>query len=184
MSEPAVPVVVYALGGYGRGMGPSARATSETADGARAGSTPLVDPRAPRFGQAITATALLGAVALREPLLVYAVAVVLLAAVVSRWRLHLYGALWRAVAVPFVGRPAEPEPAAPHRFAQVLGAAGTTVASGLLLSGGVGTPTLAVVGFAIAGLVAALAGLAAATGVCVGCRLYRQVALFRRLGLV
>lgn len=149
-----------------------------------AGAGPLVDPRAPRFGQAITAVGLLSGLGLREPALVYAIAAVLLTAVLTRWRVDVYGALWRAVAVPALGGPIQPEPAAPHRFAQVLGAAGTAVASGLLLASGVGPPDLAVFGFAIAGAVAALAGLAAATGICVGCRMYRQVAFFRRLNLV
>jgi hypothetical protein len=54
----------------------------------------------------------------------------------------------------------------------------TAAASGLLFAG------LPLAGYAVAGLVASLAGLAAATDVCIGCRMYRQVSLFRRLGVV
>ena len=138
----------------------------------------MVDPRGPRFGQSLTALGLLGGVILGEPLLVLGVATVLVAAVASGYRADLWATLWRRGAARVVGRPAEREPAAPHRFAKVLGAGMTALASLLLL---VGFPTA---GYAIAGLVAALAGLAAVTDVCVGCRMYRGVSLFRRLGVV
>ncbi|WP_254537984.1 DUF4395 family protein [Halomarina litorea] len=106
------------------------------------------------------------------------VALVLNLAVLSEWRLDLYGVLWKRAVVPVVGRPAEREPAAPHRFAKLVGAVTTALAGVALLAG------LLLVGYAIAGVVAALAGLAAATDVCLGCRLYRQVSFFRRLGVV
>lgn len=141
------------------------------------GGVALVDPRAPRFGQAITAGGLALGVALREPVLVYAVAAVLLTAVLSRWKYDPYGLLWRRL-VGTVVQAVEPEPAAPHRFAKLLGAVGTTLASALLVGG----PPLAA--YAVAGLVAVAAGLAATTGICIGCRMYRSVALFRRLDVV
>lgn len=137
-----------------------------------------MDPRAPRFGQALTTLGLAGAVALREPLLLYAVTVVLVAAVASRWRLDLYAALWRTVARRFAPGSAEPELAAPHRFARVVGAAGTLLSSALVFTG------FSLAGYAIAGGVAIAAGLAATTGFCLGCRMYSEVAAFRRLGLV
>jgi hypothetical protein len=140
----------------------------------------MVDPRAPRFGQTLTATLLAVAIVLRLPALVGVVTVVLTAAVLTRWRVDGWGLLWRHVATRFVAPPAEHEAAAPHRFAKLLGAAFTLVAAGLLLVGGAVTP----VGYAVAGLVALLAGLAAGLDVCIGCRLYRQVAFVRRLGLV
>lgn len=140
-------------------------------------SVVLVDPRAPRFGQAITATLLLIGVAFRQPLAVYAVAAILGASVASRWRIDLYGTLWRSVQ-QVVGPPDEREPAAPHRFAKLLGAAGTLLASVLLLAGG------PAVGYAIAGVVAAVAGFSAVSGVCIGCRFYQQVGFVRRLGVV
>lgn len=143
-----------------------------------AGDVTLIDPRAPRFGQTLTTLGLGGAIVLDFPPLLYATAVVLVAAVASGWRLDLYATLWRHVVLPIVGRPAEREPAAPHRFARVLGAIGATLASVLVLAG------IPLAGYAVAGAVALLAGLAASTGICVGCKLYRQVALFRRLNIV
>ncbi|MWG33553.1 DUF4395 domain-containing protein [Halomarina oriensis] len=138
----------------------------------------LVDPRAPRFGQALTATGMVLGLALAEPLFVYAVALALGVAVVSRWRVDAYATLWRRVLIPVVGRPDEREPAAPHRFARLVGAATTTLASLAFLAG------FSLVGSVLAAVVATLAGLAAVTGVCVGCRFYRQVAFVRRLGVV
>lgn len=137
-----------------------------------------VDPRAPRFGQAITATLLAVGVVLSEPLLVYLVAGILVLAVVSQWRIDLYALLWRHGASRLVERPTDMEAAAPHRFAKLLGATGTTVAAGLLAAGA------PVAGFAIAGIVAVLAGLAATTGLCLGCKMYRQVSFLRRHELV
>lgn len=138
----------------------------------------LVDPRAPRFGQAITATLLLLGVGLGEPALVYLVAIILLTAVLTRWRVDLYALLWRHGMLRIVAPPAEREPAAPHRFAKLLGAAGTLLASVLILGGA----TLA--GYALALAVAALAALAAVTGICLGCRMYRHVGFLRHHDVV
>jgi hypothetical protein len=80
--------------------------------------------------------------------------------------------------------PALVDPRAP-RFGQTLTAGLLTVAVLLqwqLLVGGV--TAAAAAGYAVAGLVALLAGLAAALDICVGCRLYRQVGFVRRLGIV
>lgn len=143
------------------------------------GSSPtLVDPRAPRFGQSLTAGGLLLGIALGFPPLIYLVTAVLLTALLTRWRYDPYGILWRTLVQPAVGRPDEPEPAAPHRFAKLLGAIGTSVASLLIV---LGFPTG---GYVIAALVAIAAGLAAVTGLCLGCRLYRQVGFFRRHSIV
>ena len=134
----------------------------------------LVDPRAPRFGQALTASGLLLGILLGAPILVFLVTVVLLTAVVTRWRYDPYAILWRLLVQPAVSPPADPEPAAPHRFAKLMGTVGTSIASLLLLLG------LPIAGYALAGAVAVAAGLAAVTGLCIGCRLYRQVSFFRR----
>lgn len=156
----------------------------ETLDAARVGprdgqsDVTLVDPRAPRFGQSITTIGLVAGIALGHPLPIVLVAVVLAAAVLSGWRLDVYAVLWRSGARRFLGPPAEREPAAPHRFARVLGAVGTVAASGFVLVG------FETAGYAVAGAVALAAGLAATTGLCLGCRLYRHVATFRRLGIV
>lgn len=137
-----------------------------------------VDPRAPRFGQGITATALLAGVALSAPEPVFAVAAILAAAALTRWRIDLYGFVWREVIRRVVGPPEEPEPAAPHRFAKLLGAIGSVLASGLLLAG------VEPAGYAVAAAVGLAAGLAATTGLCLGCKMYRGVSLFRRFGWV
>lgn len=138
----------------------------------------LVDPRAPRFGQAVTATGLLAGVVLEAPSLVYAIALLLSVAVVSRWRLDPYAVVWRRLWVPVVGEPPERESAIPHRFAKLLGAVGSVLASALLLAG------LALPGYAVAAAVGIAAGLAATTGICLGCRMYRQVSFVRRHGVL
>lgn len=138
----------------------------------------MTDPRAPRFGQAITTAGLLAGIALDAPALVFTIAAILGLAVVSRWRLDGYGLLWRRAIQPVIGSATDPEPAAPHRFAKLLGAVGTALASVTIL---VGVPTL---GYVIAGGVAVAAGLAATTGLCLGCNLYRQVGFFRRRDVI
>ena len=137
----------------------------------------MVDPRAPRFGQTITAVVLALGIVFGQPVLVYALAVVMLAAILSGWRLDLYAVLWRRFARSLV-EPREMEPASPHRFARLMGATGTTLAGVLLLAG------FPIAGYAVAGLIALVAGFSAATGYCIGCRMYKGVSLFRRLDVV
>lgn len=143
----------------------------------RGSEVALVDPRAPRFGQTITATGLLAGIVLQLPAFVLAVAVLLVVPVLSGWRIDPYGLLWRRLVGPAL-EPEEPEPAAPHRFARLLGAVGTTLASVLILA------DVPLAGYAVAGAVALAAGLAAVTGICLGCRMYRGVSIFRRLDVV
>jgi hypothetical protein len=138
----------------------------------------LVDPRAPRFGQAVTASGLLLGLVLQAPVFVFAIALVLNTAVWSRWRFHPYSVVWRRIIAPRVESGGEREPAAPHRFATLVGAVGTLLASSALL---VGVPGVA---YVLSGFIAGAAGLGAATGFCLGCRMYRSVSLFRRLTLV
>lgn len=145
----------------------------------------LVDPRAPRFGQTLTAVGLVAGIALGEPLLVVAVTAILVSAVLSGWRVDAYGLAWRYLVVPVVGKPTERESASPHRFAKLLGAGFTAVASAALIAGvGLGSPGLVLAGYGVAALVAGLAGLAAIFDICVGCRMYGQFAVVRRLGWV
>lgn len=139
--------------------------------------TAMVDPRAPRFGQALTATGLLGGVLFDLPLAVFAIATILVVAVASQWRLDLYGFLFKTVVRPFLDQ-RSPESATPHRFAKVVGAVGTSIASGLLLAG------FTLAGYLVAVPIIVAAGLGATTGFCLGCHMYRQVSLFRRLSIV
>lgn len=150
----------------------AARSTPEDDD------VTMVDPRAPRFGQSITAVGLLAGIVLQAPVFVYAIAAVLVTAVLSRWRLHPYSLLWRHAVAPAVAAPSEPEPASPHRFATLVGAVGTTAGSVAILAG------YPLVGYVLAGAIAAAAGLGATTGFCLGCHMYRSVGLFRRLSVV
>lgn len=137
-----------------------------------------IDPRAPRFGQAVTATVLLAGIVLREPILLGLVAAVLATAVVSGWRFDAYALAWKTLGIRLAGSPSHREPASPHRFAKLVGATGTVLATALVVAG------FPVAGYLLAGGVVAAAGLAAVTGICLGCRMYRHVSFARRLGIV
>lgn len=87
--------------------------------------------------------------------------------------------------VDAVGESAEREAASPHRFATLIGAGCTAVASAARLAGAAtGVGALVLAGYVVAALVAVLAGVAAAFDVRVGCRLYAQFAFVRRIGWV
>lgn len=144
-----------------------------------------IDPRAPRFGQTVTMAVLLLGIGLQHPYFILAIAILLNTAVLSGWRLNLYSLLWRHGLNPLVGSPNEREPAAPHRFATLMGASMSTIATILLFGAPVvDLPNLALLGYAVA-LVHAGAGAIGGIGdYCIGCRMYKQVAFFRRLGVV
>ncbi len=138
----------------------------------------LVDPFAPRFGQAITATLLAFGIALSQPVFIYLVALILSISVISRWKLDLYSYLWRNIGVRVFGASREKEPASPHRFSKLVGMAFTVTASIAFLV------HLEIVAIALAGIVVILAFLAASTGFCLGCRMYRQVRFFQKINIV
>ena len=134
-----------------------------------------IDPRGPRFNQAVLTVALLGAFLLdAEPVVpVFAVVLFLGAAFGPRYGpfLRLYAEVIR----PRLAPPSELEDPRPPRFAAAVGVlflAGATVA---FLAGA------EALGWALALIVAALAGLAAVTGICVGCEIYLFLA--RRRGV-
>jgi len=132
-----------------------------------------VDPRAPRFGAAITAAVLLVDVFLGVAGATGA-AVVLLAAVTAlfAWgafagiRRHPYGALFRRFVRPRLAPPAELEDAAPPTFAQLVGFLVTVIGLVLALAG---VPLAAPIA---AGVAFVAAFLNAAFGLCLGCELY------------
>ncbi len=134
-----------------------------------------IDPRGPRFNQAVVATALLVGYLADWRLVVPLVGVVLLLGAAFGPRYGPFLRLYAEVVRPRLGPPAELEDPRPPRFAAAVGvlflAASATAFA-------VGAPGL---GWALALVVAALAGLAAATGICVGCELYLAVAR-RRTG--
>jgi hypothetical protein len=164
-------------------MGQSVAGSETPASDSR--SLTSLDARAPRFGQTVTMSVLLLAIGLQEPLLILALAVVLNAAVLSGWRVNLYGFVWRHVMLPLVGPPEETEPAPPHRFAKLLGAVMSATATVLLFGApAVDLPVLALVGYGVALMHAGAAAVGGIGDYCIGCRLYKQVSYFRRLGVV
>jgi Domain of unknown function (DUF4395) len=131
----------------------------------------LLDPRGPRFAAALTTVVLIVVLVTGWGALALAQAVVFaLAAANPRW--SPYGLLYRVLLAPRLGRPSELEPAAPVRFAQVVGLVFATVAAIGYLAG---VPVLGLVAAAFA-LVAAF--LNAAFGLCLGCEAFLA---FRRL---
>ena len=137
-----------------------------------------IDPRGPRFNQAVVTVLLLGAFVLEQPLVVPAVALVLLAgaALGPRWGpfLVVYSRLIR----PRLGPPTELEDPRPPRFAAAFGGVVLSVATAALLAG------FGVAGWTLTLVVAVLAGLAAATGICVGCEIWLFTARRRGVPLV
>jgi len=131
----------------------------------------LLDPRAPRFAAAVT-TAVIVAVLITGSGWLALVQAAVFAVTAVDPRRGPYGLVYRALVAPRLGRPVELEPAAPVRFAQVIGFAFTLVAAVGYLSG---ATALGVVMTAFA-LIAAF--LNAAFGLCLGCEAYLA---FRRL---
>ena len=126
----------------------------------------MVDPRQPRFGQAITGTVLLLGFVLELPIVLPVLAVVLAGASLLGPRWNLYAYLYRTVR-GLLGPPRELEEAAPPRFANTLGFLFLTVASVAYYVFEAET-----VAWGLGLLVSGLALLAAITGLCVGCELY------------
>ena len=137
-----------------------------------------IDPRGPRFNQAVVTALLLGAFVVGQPLVVPAVAAVLLAGAVlgPRWGpfLVVYSRLIR----PRLGPPAELEDPRPPRFAAAVGGVVLSAATAAFVAG------FGVVGWTLTLVVAVLAGLAAATGICVGCEIWLFTARRRGVRLV
>ena len=134
-----------------------------------------IDPRGPRCNQAmITALLLVGFVLDWEPAVPAAAVVLGLGAALGP-RFGPFLALYASVIRPRLGPPAELEDPRPPRFAATLGAV-VLVAATVAFAAGAG-----ILGWVLALLVAFLAGLAAATGICVGCEIYLYLA--RRRGI-
>ncbi len=135
-----------------------------------------IDPRGPRFNQAVLAVALLGGFLADWRPVVPLFALVLFAGAAFGPRYGPFLALYAKVIRPRLGPPPEMEDPRPPRFSAALGvvflAAGTAAFAA-------GSPGL---GWGLALVVAALAALAAVTGICVGCEMY--LLLTRRRGAV
>jgi hypothetical protein len=149
---------------------------SAAASASAAPAYPRVDARAARTAQAIVAALVAAAAAAGEwrLLAIPALHLVLASALGRRGNLPV-----RAFDAWIGPRLAAPdwEDARPPRFASTVGAIFLAVS---LLAHAAGQHVL---GWALAAAVAALAAIAAATGLCVGCKLYWVVALARRARL-
>jgi hypothetical protein len=131
-----------------------------------------LDPRGQRFAATLTSVVLVAVLATGWGWLALGQAVVF-AITAADPRRGPYSYLYRAFVLPHIGPPAEREPAAPVRFAQVVGFCFLAVSTVGYLAG---APTVGVI-FAALGLLAAF--LNAAFGLCLGCEAYLAM---RRVG--
>lgn len=137
-----------------------------------------IDPRGPRFNQAVLTVALLGAFLLDARIVVPIFAVVLFLGAAFGPRYGPFLRLYAEVIKPRLQPPADLEDPRPPRFAAAVGVAFLTAATLAFVAGATG------LGWAFALIVAALAGLAAVTGICVGCEIYLFLARRRGVQLV
>ena len=127
----------------------------------------MIDPRGHRFGAGLSVVILAVGFLLDAPIVVAFLAVALGVSAFFGARYSILGRPWPVVRRIFrIAPPRELEHELPPRFAQALGFIGFTVAAFLFL---LGLPTL---GWVIAAAVGALQAVLAATGYCLGCRLY------------
>jgi hypothetical protein len=131
----------------------------------------LLDPRGPRFAAVVTTVVVLFALIFASGWLALAQALVFAVSALSP-RYSPYGLLYRVLVAHRLSRPTELEPAAPVRFAQLVGMVFMLVAAGGYLLGA----TLLGVVFTAFALAAAF--LNGAFGLCLGCEAYLA---FRRL---
>lgn len=126
-----------------------------------------IDPRGHRFGAGLSVAFLISGFLAQVPLVVPAIGAALGVSALFGTRYSILGRPWPAVRRALrLGPPKELESEFPPRFAQLLGFAGLTVATALLVVGQTGA------GWLVAGAVAALQVVLATTGYCLGCRLY------------
>jgi hypothetical protein len=124
-----------------------------------------LDPRGQRFAAALT-TVVIAVVLVTGWWWLALLQTVVFAISAIEPRRGPYGYVYRALVLPRIGPPVEREPAAPVRFAQLVGFTFLAVATAGYLAG---VPALGVV-FAGFGLLAAF--LNAAFGLCLGCEAY------------
>jgi hypothetical protein len=126
----------------------------------------MIDPRGHRFGAGVSAALLVGSIAAGVPAGVVAVLLSIGVSAAFGMRWSVYGMIWRRLARLARLGPVEPEHEYPPRFAQTMGSVALVLA---LVAFALGATPL---GWAFAMAVAALQVLLAATGYCLGCRLY------------
>lgn len=128
----------------------------------------LLDPRGVRFGAALTSFVLVLVLVTSSAWLALVQAVVFAFTAVSPSQ-GPYAGLFRWLVAPRLPAPAWLEPAAPVRFAQLLGLVFVLAAAVAYLAGA------PVVGAVLAGAALAAAFLNAGFGLCLGCELYLGV---------
>jgi len=127
----------------------------------------MIDPRGHRFGAALSVTILAVGFLLDAPITVAFLAVTLGLSAFLGTRYAIFGRAWPVVRKTFrIAPPRELEHELPPRFAQALGFIGFTASAALFL---LGLPSL---GWVVAAAVGALQAVLAATGYCLGCRMY------------
>ena len=129
-----------------------------------------IDPRGPRFNQAVLSVALLTGFLVDWRPVVPLFALVLLAGAALGPKYGPFLAFYAKVIRPRLAPPAEMEDPRPPRFAAAVGVVFLTAGALAFAAGHAG------IGWALALMVAALAGLSAATGICVGCEIYLVLA--------
>jgi hypothetical protein len=125
-----------------------------------------IDPRGQRFGAGVSVVILVIAFATGWFPLASLVGLNLLVASAFGTRLFLPGRAWPIIRSALKLGPTEPEHEYPPRFAQALGGIFIALATILYAAG------ITLGGWLLVGAVAALQTLLAATGICVGCKLY------------
>lgn len=125
-----------------------------------------IDARGPRFNQGVLTLALLAGFVFDARWVIPAWGVVLLLSSLGGSDLGPFLRLYRDVIKPRLSPPTEIEDPRPPRFAATVGTVFLGAGTLALLAG---VPGLA---WGLALIVAALAALAAVTGICVGCEIY------------
>lgn len=134
--------------------------------------THVIDSRGPRTNQAIVGVGALIAFLLQQEWIIVLLALQLIVGLTLGRRFCLPCRLWFDVLQPRLGEGTIEDARVP-RFANIIGAIFLTVSSILLYAGS------SSIGWGLALIVAALALLAATTGVCVGCEMYMLIARAR-----
>ena len=136
-----------------------------------------IDPRGPRFNQAVLAVALLLGFLFEWRLVVPIFAVVLALGAVFGPRYGPFLRLYAEFVKPRLAPPSELEDPRPPRFSAAVGVLFLTGGTVAFLAGA------SLLGWVLALIVALLAGLSATTGICVGCEIYLFVARRRGIAL-
>jgi hypothetical protein len=138
------------------------------------GTPAPIDPRGPRFNQAALALVLVAGFVADARQVAPAMAIVLFLGAALGPEYNPFLRFFAEVVRPRLRPPTELEDPRPPRFAAAVGVAFLGAATVAFAAGAAG------LGWALALVVAALAALAAVTGICVGCEIYLWLLLGRR----